>query len=541
MAPARLSAGLPTPPSPAPDPSGGRGRVPLGALRRLSPEVAVLLLIAASSAARLAIGWADGLCFGESYYFSCARHPSLSYFDQPPLSILVGSLSLAVAGGPGRLALRWPFIAMFAGTTWLMFLLGRRLFGARPGFVAALLLHLSPIFALSVGVFFQPEGPLMLCWVACAWCLAHVLVGPPPRRALAWWAAAGAMLGLGMLSKYAAVLLAVGAGLYVLTQREQRHWLAHPGPYLALAIALGLFSPVIAWNAQHGWVSFVFQSTRGVEDFAGLRLDWLLRNIAGQALAVLPWLWAALVAELIMGFGRRPPQPERRFVASLSVAPIVLFTGVAAWSSTSQHHFHWATPGYLLLFLPLGRTVADGFARGHRLYRWGLGATAAVTLAVVAVLTTHIATGWLQDLPVLSRVLTGIEDPTFECVDLTGLERAFAARGLLGRADVFAVSDWWFRAGKVDYGLGGRLPVLAFTRDDPRSFAFFDRSERWVGKDGILVTTKNDAEVALMFGRYFERITPLGDVVVGRRGRAEYTLHLYRGERLQVPYPQPYG
>ena len=66
-------------------------------------------------------------------------------------------------------------------------------------------------------------------------------------------------------------------------------------------------------------------------------------------------------------------------------------------------------------------------------------------------LTSHIATGWLQDLPVLSRVLTGIEDPTYECVDMTGLERAFRERGLLDRTDVFVFSDWWFRAGKVDY------------------------------------------------------------------------------------------
>jgi hypothetical protein len=509
--------------------------------RRWTPEAAVAALIAVTATARVLIAWATGLCFGESYYFSCALHPSLSYFDHPPLSILIASLSFALGGEPGRLLLRAPFIALFAGTTWLLFLLGRRLFGAWAGFWAALLLNLSPIFTLSVGVFFQPEGALMFFWVACAWCLAHVLVGPPPRRALGWWAAAGAMLGLGMLSKYAAVLLIAGAGLHVLTRREQRHWLAHPGPYLALALALGIFAPVIVWNAQHRWVSFFFQSTRGVEDFSGIRPDWLVKNVAGQALAILPWLWVGLVIELVTGFGRRSPQPERQFVSWLSVPPIVLFTGVAAWSSTSQHHFHWATPGYLLLFLSLGETVRRGLAAGSRLYRGGLAATAAATLIGITVLTSHIATGWLQDLPVLSRVLTGIEDPTYECVDMTGLERAFHERGLLDRKDVFVFSDWWFRAGKVDYGLKGRLPVLAFTRDNPRGFAFFDRSERYLGKDGILVTTKTAAEATGAFERYFERITPLGGVEVGRRGRAEYTLYLYLGERLRAPYPQPYG
>lgn len=518
------------------------GPVRLNAMRwPATPEASVAALIAITAAGRAWIASADGLCFGEAYYFSCALRPSLSYFDHPPLSILLGTLSMAVTGQAGRLVLRLPFIALFAATTWLVFLLGRRLFGAWAGWWAAFLLNVSPIFTLSVGIYFQPEGPLMFFWAACAWCLAHLLVGPPPRRPLAWWAAAGATLGLGMLSKYAAVLLVAGAGLYVLTARDQRRWLAHPGPYMAAGLALAVFSPVIIWNAEHRWVSFVFQSTRGVEDFAGMRPDWLAKNIAGQAMAVLPWLWAGLVTELATSFGRRPPQPARRFVAWLSIVPIVLFTGVAAWSSTSQHHFHWATPGYLLLFLPLGDTVARGLARGRTRYGWGVGATAVVTLAAVAVLTTHIATGWLQDLPILSRVLTGIEDPTYECVDLTGLERAFAERGLLGRTDLFVFSDWWYRAGKVDYALEGRRPVLAFTRGDPRAFAFFHRSEDFVGKDGILVTTKTLEEVRGHFGRYFDRIVALGDVPVGRRGRHEYTLRLYRGERLRVPYPQPYG
>ena len=157
---------------------------------------------------------------------------------------------------------------------------------------------------------------------------------------------------------------------------------------------------MIVWNAQHRWVSFFFQSTRGVEDFSGVRPDWLLKNVAGQAVAILPWLWVGLVIELVTGFGRRPPQPERQLVSWLCVPPIVLFTGVAAWSSTSQHHFHWATPGYLLLFLPLGETVCRGLAAGSRLYRAGPAATAAATLIGITVLTSHIATGWLQDLPI---------------------------------------------------------------------------------------------------------------------------------------------
>ena len=438
--------------------------------------------------------------------------------------------------------LRWPFILLFAGSTWLLFLLGRRLFGAWPGFYAALLMNVAPVFSVSVGIFLQPDGPLMFFWLACVWCLVPVLVGPAPRRPLLWWAGAGSMLGLGLLSKYPAILLVAGAFLYVVGRRETRRRLADPGPYLALAIAGLLFSPVLLWNARHHWVSFLWQSTRGLDELEGVRLDWMLRNVLGQSVLVLPWVWIALVAELVRGFARRAV-PERRFIACLAVVPIALFTAVAAYALTGQRHFHWGMAGYLLLFLPLGDTLHRRLREGRRFYRRAIGGTVVVSLVFLTIVISHAATGWLKDGPAgLARALAGDRDPTLECIDFTALERAFAERGLLERRDVFVFSDWWFRAGKVDYGLGGRLPVLAWNPTDPRSFAFFDRSERWMGKDGILVTTKTSVdEVRAHYGAYFARISALGPVAVGRAGRAEVTLYLYRGETLLRAYPQPYG
>ena len=85
---------------------------------RLSAKTAVLCLIVLSAALRLVAAWGAGLCYGESYYFACARHPSLGYFDHPPLSVLLATASMALTGQMDRLVLRWPFIVLFAGTTW---------------------------------------------------------------------------------------------------------------------------------------------------------------------------------------------------------------------------------------------------------------------------------------------------------------------------------------------------------------------------------------------------------------------------------------
>jgi hypothetical protein len=158
------------------------------------------------------------------------------------------------------------------------------------------------------------------------------------------------------------------------------------------------------------------------------------------------------------------------------------------------------------------------------------------------VMTGHVAAGWLQSGPSwLASALAGDKDGTLECVDLTSLESAFVERGLIDRRDLFVFTEWWFRSGKVDYALKGKLPVFAFSATDPRSFAFFDRTERWVGKDGILVTNRPSLEdVRRRFGEYFTRIEPIGTVPVGRSERHEVTLYLYRCESLTRPYPTPY-
>jgi hypothetical protein len=327
----------------------------------------------------------------------------------------------------------------------------------------------------------------------------------------------------------------------VLTRRDQWRWLARAGPYVALAIAALLFTPVLVWNSRHHWISFVWQSTRGLDELQGIRLDWMLRNIGGQALLLLPWVWALLIVELVRSFRRRAV-PERRFIACLAVVPIVLFTAVTAYAATGQRHFHWGMPGYLLLFLLLGDAVHRGLVEGRSAYRWGLGATAVLSLLFMTVMTGHVAAGWLKNGPSwLADALAGDKDGTLECVDLTSLESAFAERGLLDRRDLFVFTEWWFRSGKVDYALRGRLPVFAFSAADPRSFAFFDRMDRWVGKDGILVTNRPSLlDVQHRFGEYFTRIEPIGTVPVGRSGRHEVTLYLYLCQALTRPYPMPY-
>ncbi len=332
---------------------------PIESRRLLSPTMWVALLIVVGTGLRLWAAAATGLGYGEANYFATAMHPDWSYFDQPPLSLWAAYLSAKLLG-THPLALRLPFVLMFAGTTWLVYSLGRRLYGERAGLWAAVLLNVSFVFTMSTALFLQPDGPLMLLWLACTGCLVRIFLDTP-RHPTRWWLATGALVGLAMLSKYHAIFIAAAAFVFMLTSRPHRRWLGTSGPYLALAVAVIVSSPVLIWNAQHGWISLLWQGARGTKS-AGLRLDWLGRNIVGQALYVMPWLWAPLLWQLVACLRKGPRCPTAWLIGLLSVGPVIVFTAISAYAPIGLH-FHWQTPGYLLLLLPLGAAIAAAMDR----------------------------------------------------------------------------------------------------------------------------------------------------------------------------------
>lgn len=513
-----------------------------------SAEAATAWLIAVTAGIRIALAAAGHLCYGESYYSAYVRRPDLSYFDHPPLPFWLGSLTSAIAGEPGPLAVRLPFVLLFAGTTWLLFATGRRLWGPWAGFHAALLANVVPAFSIRAGYWLGPDGPLMFFWLATVSVLTRLLLDPPetlpsgPRRLLTW-AAAGALLGLGLLSKYSVALLLPGSLLFVLLTPGRRRVLLEPGPWVALAVAAAVFSPVLVWNAGHDWISFLWQGQRGLA-YRGIRLDWLAWNVLGQSIELGPWLWGAIVVELARILARwRRAEAARRFVACLGLPPIVLFTAVSAYAPIGNH-FYWGMAGYLLLLLPLGDTIHRAAAGGSRLARRWRAVCVTAGVALMAVLLGHMMTGWGRMLPgPVAAAIAGSDDPTLECIDYTELRRALAERGLLGRRDLFLFTDRWYQSGKVEWAIEGALPVLCLTPDDPRGWAVFAPSEPWVGREGIYVTAikRRPSSAAQAYADYCSRLEPLPPVVVSRGGRPEITLYLYRCERLLRPYPRPYG
>lgn len=542
--------------------------------RPASQTRAVLALIVGTGLVRLLFAAATGLGMDESYMVSSGRIPGLGYFDHPPASWWLSWGAARLAGSEAAVVVRLPFIALFAVSTLLMFRLASAVAGEWAGFWAAVALNLSPVFGVTSGTWVLPDGPLVCALLGAALCLVRATGGTDrayvrdepaaveggrglntrhaeatrrdarngqgqdgPRHEgydqegrWAWWLGAGVCAGLALLSKYTAILTIGGAFLFLVwdglprpgasgSDRATRPWLLQPGPYLAVVLAILVFSPVIIWNATHDWASFAFQGERA----AGLRFRPLgpLEVLGGGALFVLPWFWAAM---MWVGWkALRDGPASHRLLACLAAPPIIGFALVAAWSG-HRVLFHWAAPGYLMLFPLLGQAIAARI--GEPWMRRTMVGTTALVLLVVFVI--GVQTRWDVLGPALAAVMR--KDPTAEGVDWTSLRADLTARGLLTPGTLVGLPNWR-DGGKIARGLGSDVPVVVLNRD-ARQFGLAHPTADAIGRDMLVLVAEHPDQTAAILAPLFARFERLPDAPVLLRGRELRRVAVFRAERL---------
>ncbi|HSP82058.1 MAG TPA: glycosyltransferase family 39 protein, partial [Myxococcaceae bacterium] len=307
----------------------------------------------------------------EAYYWQYARHPALSYFDHPPMSAWMIGLSTRWLGDT-ELGVRVPTILSGFALTWLLYGLGRRLYSARAGALAALAANATVLLGLG-GVVMTPDVPLVLCWTAALRVLCE-LVLPDGAGAGRWgarWYVLGTLVGLGMLSKYTAGLLLPQILATALLTQRGREALRTPYPYVGVLVALCVFSPVLVWNATHGWASFAFQTAGRASEVRGVRPFLVWRYVGLQAVAVGPVLYVGLwsVARRLVPRARAG-EPRAVLLALSAVPGLLLFTAV---SPVHWVKMNWVAPCYLGLMVALAGEWSAGWDT-PRVRRWAWGA-----------------------------------------------------------------------------------------------------------------------------------------------------------------------
>lgn len=483
----------------------------------------------------------------EAYAVAVATQWQLSWFDHPPMAFwwvkAMREIAKPLFGDDVPvLVLRLPFVFAFTITSVVMFDLTHRRWGPRAGLWTVLALNLAPFFMVSAGSWLVPDGPLVLFLSLTAWLLDRILFSehaPAVERRL--WLGAGLTLGLAGLSKYHAALFAVGAAVFVLATPHRRR-LMIPAPWLAVAIAGLVVSPVFIWNVQHDWVAFLFQSSRGVGS-GGTNWSGLVRSVVGQAAYLGPWtLIAALAATISLLWSGTRAGPAA-LLAALGLPSIIIFTAVPLLGGDALPH--WQMPGWLFSLPILGHAIASREARRSQPDRtarsFAVIAGAVLGFAIIAV-------ALIRYTPPSSALIARLGLHTFleESLTWRGLADNLAERGLLppsvttpqDRPLVVAFS--WVEASRLAEALGPRATVLVFG-DDPRGFAFLADPADWIGRDVLFVGRPGAFARGLRSARpHFTRIDRQAPVAVEIGNEILFEAEVAFGRNLISPYPLPY-
>jgi hypothetical protein len=220
------------------------------------------MTILALVALRLAAAWTP-LTFDEAYYWMWSKHLAGGYYDHPPGVAIVIRLGTMIAGDT-ELGVRLVSILLALPMSWAVFRTASILFGGfRVAATATILLNVTLMAAVGT-LIVTPDAPLLVASSFVLFCLAKVL----ETGRGAWWLAVGAAVGAALLSKYTAMFFGPAILIWLIAVPKLRRWLLSPWLYLGGLVSLALFSPVILWNADHQWVSFIKQIGRArIEDF----------------------------------------------------------------------------------------------------------------------------------------------------------------------------------------------------------------------------------------------------------------------------------
>jgi Dolichyl-phosphate-mannose-protein mannosyltransferase len=499
-----------------------------------------LSLIVIATVVRFVIAYCIGLGNDEVYYRMYAQYLQWNYFDHPPMVGWLIRLTTANLWLDSELFIRLGAIASAAITTWLMYLCGKKISTAHTGFLAAVLYTATIYGSIIAGTFILPDSPQMVFWAAGLYLLLGIAdythINRVKKRKLLLF---GVVAGLGMLCKIHTAFLWLGLLGYIVF--HNRLWLKEPLLYLSGLITVAFFYPVVQWNIDHHFVTYLYHGNRVNIAGGGLNFGALGAFTAGQVFYTNPILFPYLVIATVAACRNRLPilASQKRILLFCSLPLIGLALAVAFFKEVLPH---WAGPAYMGILLLtacwFGKLPAAKALRKPWMPKPIVIATAALLLVVAAGLPLiHFVPGTLGKKEI--RQL-GDGDFTLDLYGWKSLRSEFAQvvaqdiqAGLM-KPDAPIVTNKWFPAAHIDYYVAMPLhkSLLAIgDTNDIHQYIWINqqRPALQMGDDAYcIVPSNNYVDVATLYAPHFTKILPPLTVVQKRNGVACRQFYIWR-------------
>jgi hypothetical protein len=277
----------------------------------------------------------------ELQVLSDARHLEWGFVAYPPLTPFVERIGLSIFG-LSLVGLRLFSVIAQAATVVVTGLMARELGGGRWAQAgAALAVAVSPL-PLFEGTEFQYTTFDYLWWVLIAYFVIRLLKTENPR----WCLAIGAVIGVGLMTKYAIMFFVAGiVGGLVLTRA--RRFLGSQWFWAGAGLALLICLPNLIWQLRHDFISLHFLRHIHARDVGEGRADgfWFYQFVGCANRFAAP-LW--IVG--LVGFLR---SLRYRMLAWMYLIPLAIF-----WVAKGRGYY---TAAAYPMLMAMGAAVIEGW------------------------------------------------------------------------------------------------------------------------------------------------------------------------------------
>ncbi|HJR80572.1 MAG TPA: glycosyltransferase family 39 protein [Anaerolineales bacterium] len=307
-----------------------------------------------------------------------ARFLAWGYVSYPPLTPFLARIQLELFGTS---LVGFRILSSLAQSIALVIagLMAHELGGSRRAqVVAAIAVAIAPMSLIS-GALFQYVSFDYLWWVLIAYLMIRLLKSGDSR----WWLAIGAVIGIGMLTKYTILYLVAGLALGILLTGHRRD-LRSPWLWGGAAVSLLLFLPNLIWQIRHDFVSLEFLFNIHARDIAIGRTEGFLPEqfIVSANVFTIPFWIAGLYFYFF-----KPEGSRYRPLGWMYVIPFLLFL-------ITEGRSYYLAPAYPML-IAAGAVLWEGW-----LQRLAAGRSRLVLTSTWIGLTLGAAMGIALMLPV---------------------------------------------------------------------------------------------------------------------------------------------
>lgn len=482
------------------------------------------ILLVLSAAIRALIAGSIELGNDEVYYWTYASFPEMSHFDHPPMVGWLIQLFTLNLRFDSEIFLRLGSVVLGTASTWLIFLIGKKIKNPAAGLYAAFMFTASFYGFILVGTFILPDTPQVFFWLLSIYLLVCSLPDESlSKQSRTYLFFAGLTIGLALLSKYHSVFLIFGAGMFILF--SNRKWLMAKETWIALLMAVLLFMPVVFWNSNNNYISFTFHESRVGITESGIQLQYFLTEIVGQVFYNNPVNIVLIILAFIAMLRGKDilEKPYRQLILWTSVPLWLVFVSFSLFRSTLPH---WTGPAYIGFILIAASWLATPSGENKRLkiLPWPVAISLVFILAVISLAVTQIKYGWVP----LKK--WKVEDVSADLYGWKQLGDKFAPIAswdeqhfLIDKASpIFTFR--WFPAANFDYYVAkpsGRKVYALGTLERIHKYQWINRIRGDMKKDAdawyIALSDDYEDPVAL-YGSLFELVLP-SDTISIIRGR----------------------